>query len=120
MIESPDKPVPTVLGLLTLGKSPRDYLPGAYIQFLRIEGTELSDPVVDAEDVGGTLTEMLRRTEEKMKAHNRVSVDILSASTHRREADYPSAALQQILYNAVLHRTYESTNFVYPKRRCSL
>ncbi len=27
-----------------------------------------------------------------------------------KDVDYPHAALQQILYNAVLHRTYENTN----------
>lgn len=110
MIVSPDDMTPTVLGLLAIGKSPQDFLPGAYIQFLRIDGTELEDPVIDEESIGGTLVEMLRRAEEKLKAHNRSSVDILSASTHQRTMDYPSVALQQILYNAVLHRTYESTN----------
>lgn len=110
MVLSPDDPTPTVLGLLALGKSPQDFLPGAYIQFLRIDGTELADPVIDEESIGGGLVEMLRRTEEKLKAHNRTAIDITAASTHLKEMPYPQAALQQILYNAVLHRTYESTN----------
>jgi len=110
MIASPDDPTPTVCGLLALGKSPQDFLPGAYIQFLRIDGLELSDPVVDEEQIGGALVEMLRRAEEKLKAHNRVAVDIVSSSTHQKTSPYPPAAIQQILYNAVLHRTYESTN----------
>ena len=109
MIVSPDDPVPTVLGLLALGKSPQDFLRGAYIQFLRIDGTELADPVIDEEVIGGALVELLRRTEEKLKSHNRTAVDITSASTHQKKIFYPSAAIQQILYNAVLHRTYEST-----------
>ena len=53
---------------------------------------------------------MLRRAEEKLKSHNRAAIDITSAATHSREMPYPPAAIQQILYNAVLHRTYESTN----------
>ena len=53
---------------------------------------------------------MLRRAEEKLKAHNRTSVDIASLPTHQMASPYPQVALQQILYNAVLHRTYESTN----------
>jgi ATP-dependent DNA helicase RecG len=40
--------VPTVLGVLVLAKDPRAFLPGAYVQFLRIEGTGLADPVRDA------------------------------------------------------------------------
>ncbi len=110
MIVSPDDTTPTVLGLLAIGKSPQDFLPGAVIQFLRIDGTELTDPVIDEENIGGALVEMLRRAEEKLKAHNRAAVDITSAPTHRITLTYPPAALQQILYNAVLHRTYESTN----------
>lgn len=110
MIVSPDDTTPTVLGLLSIGKSPQDFIPGAYIQFLRIDGTELADTVVDAEEIGGGLVEMLRRAEEKLKAHNRIAIDIVSAPTHLQTLPYPVAAVQQILYNAILHRTYESTN----------
>ena len=99
MIVSPEDTTPTVLGLLSIGKTPQDYLPGAYIQFLRLNGTELADPVSDEENIGGAFVEMLRRAEEKLKAHNRTTVDILSSSTHQIEMPYPPAAIQQILYN---------------------
>ena len=110
MIVSPDEPTPTILGLLALGKRPQDYLPGAYVQFLRINGTALEDPVADAETIGGPFVEMLRRTEEKLKAHLFTSVDVVSGPTHRMTSPYPLAAVQQVLYNAVLHRTYEIGN----------
>lgn len=110
MIVSPSDTTPTVLGLLSLGKTPQDFLPGAYVQFLRIDGTELSDTVIDEEKIGGAIVEMLRRSEEKLAAHNRATVDIVSEATHVKTLSYPAAAIQQILYNAVLHRTYESTN----------
>ncbi|MDR0478140.1 MAG: putative DNA binding domain-containing protein [Desulfobulbaceae bacterium] len=110
MIVSPDDATPTVLGLLAIGKTPQDFLPGACIQFLRIDGAELADPVIDEEKIGGAFVDMLRRTEEKLKAHNRTAVDIVSAPTHRIAVTYPQAAIHQILYNAVLHRAYEKTN----------
>ncbi len=110
MIVSPDDTTPTLLGLLAIGQNPQDFLPGAYVQFLRIDGTELENPVLDEESVGGALVQMLRRTEEKLRSHNRTSVDISSAATHRMGVPYPAPALQQILYNAVLHRSYERTN----------
>ena len=110
MIASPDELNPTVLGLLAIGKNPQDFLPGAYIQFLKIDGTELADPVIDEEMIRGALVEQIRRTEEKLKSHNRISVVITSSSTHQLEMPYPLPALQQILYNAVLHRTYETTH----------
>jgi ATP-dependent DNA helicase RecG len=110
MIVSLTDTTPTILGLLSIGKSPQDFLPGATIQFLRIEGTELTDPVVDEENISGAFVELLRRTEEKLKAHNRTVVDVTSAATHKFECLYPLSAVNQIVYNAVLHRTYEKTN----------
>ena len=110
MIDSPDNTNPTISGLLAIGKSPQDFLPGARIQFLRIDGTDLADPVIDEEDIGGAFVDMLHHTEEKLKSHNRTAVDITSESTHSLDSPYPQTALQQILYNAVLHRTYEKTN----------
>lgn len=110
MIVSPDETTPTILGLLAIGKSPQDFLPGACIQFLRIDGTELADPVIDEEKIGGAVVDILRRAEDKLKAHNRTAVDIVSAPTHQKKLPYPPAAFQQILYNAVLHRTYERKN----------
>lgn len=110
MIVSPLEPTPTVLGLLALGKNPQDFLPGACVQFLRIDGTELADAVTDEQKINGSIVEMLRRTEEKLSAHNRLAIDIISAATDTKSLDYPPSAIQQILYNAILHRTYESTN----------
>lgn len=110
IIVSPEDTTPTVTGLLAVGKQPQDFIQGAYIQFLRISGNELADPVIDEEEIRGGIVEMLRRIEEKLKAHNRNAVDIVSSATHKIESPYPQAALQQIIYNAVLHRTYESTN----------
>jgi ATP-dependent DNA helicase RecG len=110
MIFSPEDTTPTLLGLLSIGISPQDFLPGAFIQFLRIDGTELADPVIDEEAITGGITEMLRRAEEKLKSHNRIAVEIASSATHQIEIPYPQAALQQILYNALFHRTYEGTN----------
>ncbi len=53
MIVSPDDPIPTVAGLLVLGTRLADYLPGAYVQFLRINGTALSDPIRDDAAISG-------------------------------------------------------------------
>jgi len=65
MVQSAAEPVPTVLGVLALGKSPRTWLPGAYIQFLRISGGELDGPISDEESIDGALSTILRRSDEK-------------------------------------------------------
>ena len=111
MIASVDDPTPTVVGLLTLGKSPRTWVPSAYVQFLRIRGTEWGDPVVDEMEIDGNLDTMLRRLDDKLKATLAVTVDFTSGSTTEvRTAAYPLSALQQLTRNAVMHRTYEGTN----------
>ena len=110
MIAAADEPTPTVLGLLVIGKSPCDWLPGAYIQFVRFQGTNLEDPIVDELAVSGSLSDVLRRIEEKIASHNRWTVDLTSSTTEIRHAPYSNIALQQLIRNAVLHRTYESTH----------
>lgn len=109
MITTVDSPTPTVLGILVLGNSPRSWLPGAYIQFLRVKGTQWGDPIADEEDIDGPLSQMLRRLDDKLKAHVMTSVDFTSQTTEKRSSSYPLAALQQIARNAVMHRTYEHT-----------
>jgi ATP-dependent DNA helicase RecG len=110
MILSPDDTTPTTVGILTLGKTPQDFFPGACIQFLRIDGCDPADPVIDEAKLIGTIIDMMRRAEEKLMAHNRTAYDVTSAPAHIITQDYPPTALQQILYNAVMHRTYEGTN----------
>lgn len=110
MIASVDDPTPTVGGILILGKRPQDFLPCAYIQFLRIAGNRLTDAVVDNETCYGSIAEVIRRLEEKLAAYNRTAVDFMSAPQEIRRSTYPLDALQQLVRNAVMHRTYEGTN----------
>ena len=110
MIASVDDLTPTILGVLVLGLSPRDLVPGAYIQFLRIAGTDLTDPIQDEDPIDGPLGQMLRQIDDKIDSHNRSEVDIKSADREVRTMPYPRVALQQLIRNAVMHRTYENTN----------
>ena len=110
MIAAADQPTPTVLGLLVLGVGPEDFLGGAYIQFLRIDGTRLSDYVVDSKRISGPLGALLRELDVVLGAYVQTRVDIRSSSLEKRTSNYPLVALQQLARNAVMHRTYEATN----------
>ena len=109
MIHSPDDTTPTVLGMLVLGNDPQWFLPGAYVQFLRFDGVDSFD-VIDSQEIRGTVADVLRRLDDKLISHNRVAVDFISAPIERRTSPYPIEAVQQIVRNAVMHRTYEATN----------
>ncbi len=60
---------PTTLGMLVAGKDPARFFPGAYVQFLRLEGAELTDPIIDRQEMGGQLSEVIRKLNEKLQAH---------------------------------------------------
>ena len=109
MIHSPCEPIPTVLGILVLGKDTQRFLPGAYVQFLRFGGAESFD-VIDSQEIRGTVADVLRRLDDKLVSHNRVAVDFISAPIERRTSPYPIEAIRQIVRNAVMHRAYEGTN----------
>ena len=110
MIVAADQPVATILGILTIGKNPQDFVPGAYLQFLRIDGSELTDDILDSEDIGGAIPDLLRRLDDKLRAHNRIAVNFTASAVEQRTVLYPIPALQQIIRNAIIHRTYEATN----------
>src|SRR6266536_1682791 len=110
MTVSADEPTPTVLGVVVLANRARDFIPGAYIQFLRIAGDSLADSIVDALMIDGTIHDVLRRIDEKLISHNRVAVDFTSGPVEKRHESYPLTALQQLVRNAVLHRSFEGTN----------
>ena len=110
MIASVDEPVPTVTGLLVLGKHPQDYLPDAYIQFLRIGGTEWGGPVLDEGRCDGSIADQHRHLDEKLISHNRTAVDFASGPLETRRSTYPPEALRQLTRNAVMHRVYEAAN----------
>ncbi len=109
MVLSAETATPTVLGVLVLSNR-RGLRAGAYVQFLRIAGRELADPIVDEQLIDGPVAEVLRRTDEKLAAHNRIAVDLTSGSLEKRTFSYPMSALQQIVRNAVMHRSYEATH----------
>lgn len=110
MIVSEANASPTVLGLLVVGKSPVDWLPGAYTQFLRLVGEDLTAPIMDEEAIFGTITDQIRRLEEKLEIHNLRSVQFAKAARESRAEEYPLDALRQLARNALMHRSYEATH----------
>lgn len=111
---SPDG-YPTNASLILMGKDPRAWLPGFYVQFVRYDGTSLTSPILDQKEIDGTLTEVIRRLDELMSVNIRIETRVEGQSVEEQNPDYPLAALQQITRNAVLHRSYEinSPVFVY-------
>ena len=87
---------PTLLGVLTIGRMPTDWA--------------LGDPVSNQKKVGGPLPELLDELEDLIKTNIQTAADLTSDKVEILTADYPVVALQQIVRNAILHRSYENTN----------
>jgi ATP-dependent DNA helicase RecG len=109
MIVSPTDTTPTVTGILSLGRNPNYHIPCSYIQFLRIAGTELTDAVIDEEVIEGHLPDVIKGAKMKFIGHNRRAIDVV-VGPHIETESYPYLAVEQIIYNAIMHKSYERTN----------
>ena len=101
---------PTWGALLAFGRDPQGRLPGACVQFLRIDGTEITDPIRSQKQLTGRLDDVVRRLDELLDLNVSVRTEVVGAPRERRQPDYPVDALRQLAYNAVMHRSYEGTN----------
>ena len=102
--------VPTYAGLLVLGRDPLAFIPGGYVQFLRIDGVGLADPVASAQRFSGPLPQLLREAESAVNLNIRTARVPGEGLRMRDQPDYPAWALRELVFNAIVHRTYEVGN----------
>ena len=105
-----DKQSPTYAGLLLIGKNPRFFLPGAYIQYLKLPGTTLTDVPLDQAEISGDLTSVLRELDAGLKVIIQTRMRSLGGLKEQLIPDYPETALRELLMNAVMHRNYDSNS----------
>ena len=105
---------PTQAGALVFAKDPLQWLPGAWIQFVRWAGTTMADDPISVKQFSGDLITVLREVDSfvSLSARSRpVTESALRSRTPSRERmlrDYPVVAIRELLLNAIMHRTYES------------
>ena len=102
--------VPNVAAILLFGKDSRRWMPGSYLQFVRLAGNDLDAPIKDQEEISGTMLDILQNLDNKLKANIAVATSIVATNKEVAMPDYPIAALQQCMRNAIMHRNYEGTN----------
>lgn len=100
---------PTVAGMLLLGLDLRFWISGAYIQFIRVQGSSLTTPISDQREFSGSVLDQLRELETLISLHNTSALS-LARETHEQDEDYPVEALRQLVRNGVLHRRYDGGN----------
>ncbi len=100
---------PTVTAILMLGKNPRIWFPGAYIQFVRYDGEEIPSPIVDQSELKGALPDQLREVDQLLKLQVSTVLDTRE-DRNIEKPDYPLEALRELVRNAVIHRNYQNSN----------
>ncbi|MCU0753819.1 MAG: putative DNA binding domain-containing protein [Xanthomonadales bacterium] len=99
---------PTHAGLLLFAPRPAHFMPGAYVQFLRMEGTDNTSPVQLAKELHADLATLLQTLDIYIDAHIRSRPVYVSTLREETVHDYPRTALRELLANAVMHRNYQS------------
>ena len=100
---------PTHAGILLFGKNPTFFVPGGYVQYVRYAGPTITDePVTDRRFDGDFLT--------NLRGLDALGLDLARARPVRTDGmsermvyDYPPKAMRELLMNAIIHRSYEST-----------
>lgn len=100
---------PTWGALITMGVDPQRWSPGGYVQFLRIAGKEITDPIRDQKALTGRVDHVLGALDDLIRLNILVRTD-LSGPREVQFPDYPVDALRELVRNAVMHRAYDGTN----------
>lgn len=103
-----ERDCPTYAGILLFGKNPRYFLPGAYVQYLKLPGNDLTEIPEDQAEISGELQSILRELELRIRALIQNSLKSVGRLREKILPNYPEWALRELLLNAVMHRNYDS------------
>lgn len=106
--------LPTNAGLLLFGEDPRFYYPGAYVQYVRFQGSEMTSSIEMEKEFSGALVTMLGSLQDFIKGIILKSRPVVGTDFRERQvSNYPLWALRELVMNAVIHRDYESNAPIY-------
>ncbi|HWJ26909.1 MAG TPA: ATP-binding protein [Flavisolibacter sp.] len=105
---------PTNAGILVFGLNPEFYLPGAYLQYIKFSGNEMTSDVEYEKKFSGALITELGILDEFIKG-NIIKERPIKKESFQEEIirNYPYWALRELVMNAVMHRSYESNAPIY-------
>lgn len=99
---------PTNAGILFFGKYPQRFFINSGLRIVKFKGTDVTQPVIDRIDCGGTLGEIVNLAEEFIRRNIRLLSKRVSTSFQREDKfEYPIDALREALINALIHRNYD-------------
>ena len=93
---------PTNASILLIAKTPRHWLGGLWLQFVRFDGPDRSYKVISDVEYKDTVFDQLNALEQISKNIRRVP-----AASGEEVPDYPEEAIRELLINSILHRAYD-------------
>jgi ATP-dependent DNA helicase RecG len=104
---------PTLAGILLFADYPQSFFPGLCVTAVSVPGTEMGvsgeqgERFIDNQRIEGTLPQMLEEALRFVRRNNAVRTIIDPMSGRRNDkAEYPQAAIREIILNALIHRDY--------------
>lgn len=99
---------PTYAGIIAFGTNPRFYLPGSYIQYIKFPGSDMTDLPVFQKEISGDLLSVLRELDTMVSASINTTLVSITPMQEKQVSDFPIVAIRELLFNAIMHRDYES------------
>lgn len=99
---------PTNAAILLFAKDVLAFVPGAYVQYVRYEGTDATGEVRRERRLVGDLLSVLRELSSLSEEVANGRPQEIGPLQETTVYDYPPAALRETLVNSLIHRDYES------------
>lgn len=96
---------PTMAGILLLCKHPIRFLPNAYIQYVKFDGTTLASPVLFEKQFKEDLATNLDNLRSFI--YTNLIKERLPAFGSDYVFNYPKEAIEELVFNAIMHRDYQ-------------
>lgn len=97
---------PTNAAILMFGTNPRFFIPGAYVQYVKFKGIDITDDFDFERRFEGDLTTQLRVIDDFAKTQ--VVKMVLPELGGDYMYNYPHIAFKELLLNAIIHKDYQS------------
>jgi len=101
---------PTHSGILLFAKDPLQWIPHAYVEYVRFSGKKVTDEVLLEKRFSGDLLTMLRSLDEFLRQIPDGRPKAVSLLQEAFVVDYPEIAIRELVMNAVMHRSYEAAS----------
>jgi ATP-dependent DNA helicase RecG len=101
---------PTHAAILIFAKDPLQWLPHAYVQYVKFAGTTLTDDALSEKRFNGDLLSMLRSLDAFIQQLPDGRPVAVSALREEMVFDFPKLAIRELLMNSVMHRSYQAAS----------